>query len=248
MGRANSFRVRPEPASLEGFTLIGVTLSVLQRLRGLARERQGEAGPPSAIRSGGSRQAGEELTTADVCFEIVRPATEGRRCPYCELAEAGEMGTAQAFVSHAWLYPFELLVSALEEAAMPPETFFWVDIAVVNQHTNATRGFDWWSGTFRMAVKHIGLTLLVLAPWRKAVTLERAWCIWEVRPVACLSRGPPPHLHHHHQSPSRLGAPAHTVATPPSADLLHGRHRNRAARVAAGEGARVVCQRAHARP
>ena len=189
---ANSFRVRPEPASLEGFTLIGVTLSVLQRLRGLARERQDEAGPPSAIRSGGSRQAGEELTTADVCYEIVRPATEGRRCPYCELAEAGEMGTAQAFVSHAWLYPFELLVSALEEAAMPPETFFWVDIAVVNQHTNATRGFDWWSGTFRMAVKHIGLTLLVLAPWRKAVTLERAWCIWEVRPVACLSRGPPP--------------------------------------------------------
>ena len=134
------------------------------------------------------------LTTADVCYEIVRPATEGRRCPYCELAEAGEMGTAQAFVSHAWRYPFELLVSALEEAAMPPETFFWVDIAVVNQHTNATRGFDWWSGTFRMAVKHIGLTLLVLAPWRKAVTLERAWCIWEVRPVACLSRGPPPHL------------------------------------------------------
>ena len=162
MGRANSFRVRPEPASLEGFTLIGVTLSVLQRLRGLARERQGEAGPPSAIRSGGSRQAGEALTTADVCYEIVRPATEGRRCPYCELADAGEMGTAQAFVSHAWLYPFELLVSALEEAAMPPETFFWVDIAVVNQHTNATRGFEWWSSTFRLAVKTIGRTLLVL--------------------------------------------------------------------------------------
>ena len=177
---------------------------------------------------------------------LTGPATEGRRCPYCELAEAGEMGTAQAFVSHAWLYPFELLVSALEEAAMPPETFFWVDIAVVNQHTNATRGFDWWSGTFRMAVKHIGLTLLVLAPWREAITLERAWCIWEVRPVACLSRGPLPHPHHN-QSPSRLGAPAHTVATPPSADLLHGRHGNRAARAAAGGGARVVCRGAHSR-
>ena len=245
MARANSFRVRPEPASLEGFTLIGVTLSVLQRLRGLARERQGEAGPPSAIRSGGSRQAGEALTTADVCYEIVRPATEGRRCPYCELAEAGEMGTAQAFVSHAWLYPFELLVSALEEAAMPPETFFWVDIAVVNQHTNATRGFDWWSGTFRMAVKHIGLTLLVLAPWRKAITLERAWCIWEVRPVARLSRG--------HSPPTTTNRPAvwarplTHVAAPLSADLLHGRHGNRAARAAAGEGARVVCRGSHAR-
>jgi len=214
----------------------------------MSRRRRTEQIENVGFTSSGFRQAGEALTTADVCYEIVRPATEGRRCPYCELAEAGEMGTAQAFVSHAWLYPFELLVSALEEAALPPETFFWVDIAVVNQHTNATRGFDWWSGTFRMAVKHIGLTLLVLAPWRKAITLERAWCIWEVRPVACLSRGPPPHLLHHHQSPSRLGAPAHTVATPPSADLLHGRHRNRAARVAAGEGARVVCQRAHARP
>ena len=240
MKRAKSLRVRPEPASLVGFTLTGVTLSVLQRLRGLARERQGEAGPPSATRGGERRQAGEALTTADVCFEIVRPATEGPSCPYCELAEADEIGTAQAFVSHAWLYPFELLVSALEEAAMPPETFFWVDIAVVNQHTNATRGFDWWSGTFRMAVKRIGLTLLVLAPWRKAVTLERAWCIWEVRPVACLSR-PPPIAQLCGRSRSYMFC--HT----PSADLLHGRHGNRAARAAAGGGARVVCQSAHAR-
>ena len=164
-----------------------MTLSVLLRLRGLARKRQAEEGPPSQGRNGGLRAAGEGLTTADVCYEIVRPATEGPNCAYCELAETGEMGPADAFVSHAWLFPFELLVNALEEAALPPETLFWVDIAVVNQHANATRGFDWWSGTFREAVKRIGLTLLVLAPRRKAVTLERAWCIWEVRRFDCVT-------------------------------------------------------------
>ena len=67
------------------------------------------------------------------------------------------------------------------------DALFWVDIAVVNQHANATRGFDWWSGTFREAVKRIGLTLLVLAPRRKAVTLERAWCIREVRRFDCVT-------------------------------------------------------------
>ena len=151
---------------------------------------QAVAGPPSDTRvalnadgkqTGAPRGAGEVLTTADVCFEVVKPATAARRCSYAELdAAPGESGPATAFVSHAWLYPFEWLVSALEAADLPPATKFWLDIAVVNQHVNADRGFDWWSSTFRQAVKTIGRTLLVLAPWRAPVTLNRAWCIWEV--------------------------------------------------------------------
>ena len=50
-----------------------------------------------------------------------------------------------------------------------PSTLFWVDVAVVNQHVNADRDFDWWSSTFRQAVAKIGRTLLVLAPWRAPV-------------------------------------------------------------------------------
>ena len=129
----------------------------------------------------GARRAGEPLTTADVCFEVVKPATAARKCSFAELdAAPGESGPATAFVSHAWLYPFEWLVSALEAANLPADTFFWFDVAVVNQHVNADRGFDWWSSTFRQAVKTIGRTLLVLAPWRAPVPLTRAWCIWEI--------------------------------------------------------------------
>ena len=43
-----------------------------------------------------------------------------------------------------------------------------------------SRGFEWWSTTFRGAIESIGLTLLVLAPWRAPVPLRRAWCIWEI--------------------------------------------------------------------
>ena len=72
-----------------------------------------------SVTSNGSapRNAGEVLTTADVCFEVVTPATAARQCSFAELdAAPGESGPATAFVSHAWLYPFEWLVSALEAA------------------------------------------------------------------------------------------------------------------------------------
>ena len=179
---------------LDGFTLTGVTLPVLRRLRESALEKRAAPGPPSdkrtalepAVGSRGKvifapRNAGEPLTTADVCFEVVKPATAARKCSYAELdAAPGESGPATAFVSHAWLYPFEWVVSALEAADLPADTLFWMDVAVVNQHTNATRGFEWWSSTFRQAVKTIGRTLLVLAPWRAPLPLGRAWCIWEI--------------------------------------------------------------------
>ena len=99
---------------------------------------------------------------------------------------ASEVGLATVFVGHAWLYEFEWLVSALEAAKMPASTRFWVDVAVVNQHVNSTKGFDWWSTTFRSAVGKIGTTLLVLAPWNAPIPLRRAWCIW------CAPLPPPP--------------------------------------------------------
>ena len=163
---------------------------MLRRLCESAVEKRAAAGPPSDMRTALSadfeliqapRRISEPLTTADVCFEVVKPATAARKCSYAELdAAPGESGLAMAFVSHAWLYPFEWLVSALEAANLPADTLFWMDVAVVNQHVNADRGFDWWSTTFRQAVKTIGRTLLVLAPWTAPVPLTRAWCIWEI--------------------------------------------------------------------
>ena len=171
------------PSVKEAFSILGLTIACLKRLKALAEQKKLEPGPPTASRPGGPRTAGEGLTTADVCFEIIIPTTGPHECAYIELTSVvapSEVGRADAFVSHAWLYDFAELVSALEAANLPPSTKFWVDIAVVNQHVNATRGFDWWSTTFRGAIGSIGLTLLVLAPWRAPVPLRRAWCIWEI--------------------------------------------------------------------
>ena len=103
--------------SVEGFTIAGMTLAAVKRLADRAVRKRKEPGPPSTMRQGGPRKAGERLTTADVCFEIIRPATEQLQCAYVELASAvlpGEVGRADAFVSHAWLFDFAELVSALE--------------------------------------------------------------------------------------------------------------------------------------
>ena len=177
---------------LDGITLTGVSLSFLQRLRAGAVKKRAAAGPPSDTRTAcdalgkqlrAPRREGEPLTTGDVCFEIVKPATAARKCAYAELdAAPGESGQATAFVSHAWSYPFDWLISALEEAGLPKKTLFWIDIAVVNQHKHADHGFDWWSSTFRNAVAEIGHTLLVLAPWHAPVTLKRAWYAARLKP------------------------------------------------------------------
>ena len=92
---------RASAPELEGFTLTGVTLAVLRRLRESALEKRAAPGPPSDMRTAlepavGSRgkviyaprRAGEPLTTADVCFEVVKPATAARKCSYAELDAA----------------------------------------------------------------------------------------------------------------------------------------------------------------
>ena len=88
---------RASPPELEGFTLTGVTLTVLRRLRESAVEKRAAAGPPSDMRTSlnadgellrAPRNAGELLTTADLCFEVVKPATAARQCSFAELDAA----------------------------------------------------------------------------------------------------------------------------------------------------------------
>ena len=39
---------------------------------------------------------------------------------------------------------------------------------------------QWWSTTFKDAIKGIGHTAMVLSPWHNPLPLTRAWCLWEV--------------------------------------------------------------------
>ena len=59
----------------EAFSIIGLPIACLKRLAAEAEKRRAKRGPPAPGRKGGRRKAGKALTTADVCFEIIKPAT-----------------------------------------------------------------------------------------------------------------------------------------------------------------------------
>ncbi|XRB21685.1 tetratricopeptide repeat [Pseudoscourfieldia marina] len=123
----------------------------------------------------------ELMTTNDVCFGIVKPATEHVRTSYVELlksTEPAEVKSATAFVSHAWKYIFVNVVDALSR--LSEDTFVWFDVFTVNQHASSQVPPDWWFTTFKEAVASIGHTVLILMPWDDPIPLTRAWCIWEI--------------------------------------------------------------------
>jgi len=158
----------------EAVNTVGVSLRVLQFLAKRAKDERGASDP---------------LKTRDVCKKIVEPMTKAQRCSFADLIVTGELkgldetdvGDATHFCSHAWGDTFESFISALESRPdLSVNDRLWVDIAVVNQHTNTTRGFDWWSTTFKESVRKIGHTILVLSPWDEPKCLTRAWCLWEI--------------------------------------------------------------------
>jgi hypothetical protein len=164
------------------------------------------------IAAHGGREAFARKTTSAVCQDVVLPATRASGLSYCAqllAAGSGEVGVANAFVSHAWGYKFLSVVNALEEweasrrparsgdaasgaaagggAALPGDdddndsggTVFWFDLFANPQTKTADRPFEWWTGCFRDNIRRIGHTLLVLE-WEDPKPLTRAWCVWEI--------------------------------------------------------------------
>jgi hypothetical protein len=141
-----------------------------------------------------------DYTTTEVCDNIVKPWTVDKQYSLYELIQKDfsnnvhpELGllaseaigpTAMVFVSHAWRYRFQDLVSALEtffdqnESYDKDTTYLWVDLFLNNQHTAPSLPFEWWSSVFRDAINEIGHTCLVLNPWKSPIPLTRVWCLW----------------------------------------------------------------------
>ena len=132
-------------------------------------------------------------TTSQVCECICKPDTLEAGCSYAEMLtrdgdsdHTDEVGAPTLFLSHAWRYNFCDLVSAVldsfanksdkEQAAAR----VWNDVFVEDQNSSTAKPNDYWYGAFQDAIKHIGSTLFVLAPWRAPIAITRSWCIWEV--------------------------------------------------------------------
>jgi tetratricopeptide (TPR) repeat protein len=60
------------------------------------------------------------------------------------------------------------------------DIIIWFDLFSNNQHHTSELNFEWWSHTFQAAIREIGYTVMVLAPWNNPVPLTRAWCLWEL--------------------------------------------------------------------
>jgi hypothetical protein len=132
----------------------------------------------------GGRKAFEGLTTTDVNFKFVKPDTASQEVSYCELLKLEgnpAVGQAQVFISHAWKCKFLDVVSALEyHFREEPDIVIWFDLFSNNQHKATELDFYWWNSTFKSAIKQIGRTVMVLAPWVDPIPLTRVLCLYEL--------------------------------------------------------------------
>ena len=101
---------------------------------------------------------------------------------------AGFIGRPTHFVSHAHTYKILELVGGLKSfaSALPADeaerVFFWIDGFSIDEHQGfyGDKGEDnseQWASTFKEAVRQMGNTVMVLAPWDHPVVLTRMWCL-----------------------------------------------------------------------
>ena len=98
------------------------------------------------------------------------------------------IGRPTHFVSHAHTYKILELVGGLKNfaSALPADeaerVFFWIDGFSIDEHQGfygdkGEHNSEQWASTFKEAVRQMGNTVMVLAPWDHPVVLTRMWCL-----------------------------------------------------------------------
>jgi len=116
----------------------------------------------------------------DLVKKLIKPMTDQWKCSYADILPKEQRGKVNIFVSHAWRYPFNLLVSALEEFERSNTTLkrpfsYFVDYCAINQHSP---GADF--PNLKSCIQESQATVLVLSPWSDPIPLKRSWCIYEI--------------------------------------------------------------------
>lgn len=137
----------------------------------------------------GGREALQGLSTTEVCSQFIMPKTKECELSYCDmiLEQAkkdseldGVVGIATVFVSHAWKYKFLDVLDALKyHFKDEPDKIVWFDLVSNNQHKATDLPYEWWATTFKDAIKQMGHTVMIMAPWNDPIPYTRAWCIFE---------------------------------------------------------------------
>ena len=113
------------------------------------------------------------MTTAEVVAEVIKPKTEARRCRYAELPDVGRanVGRVNAFMSHTWGAPFELLLAQARHV-LEPDDFVWIDIFAVRQWAGNVADLD-----FRPVVAAADAFVLCAAHVQSVVELQPKFCM-----------------------------------------------------------------------
>ncbi|KAJ3281905.1 Kinesin light chain 3 [Borealophlyctis nickersoniae] len=116
----------------------------------------------------GGREKIDGWKTEDVCAEVVKPRTTKSVCDHLVEENSSAVGRATWFISHAWQYNFLDVVDAVKYHF------------TTRMSSSAAKPFTFWTGTFTNAISNLGSVLMILYPWNNPITLERAWCIFEL--------------------------------------------------------------------
>jgi len=125
---------------------------------------------------------GEELREA-----FIWPRTRSSGCSYSEWLTQNPdtnslVGEINIFISHAWKYKFEDLVSCIrqfeefdKELAHRRPFYYFIDYFAVNQHSP---GQD--LGLLQNMIYKSEAVLLCLSPFNDPIPLKRSWCVFEM--------------------------------------------------------------------
>ncbi len=147
----------------------------------------------------GGREALKGKTTTEVINEFIKFLTEECQLSFCQMLKREEkkqakknnkgknktkspsnVGTPQAFISHAWKYLFLDTLDALENHFKDNlDVFIWFDLFAINQHKASDLPSEWLRTFFKDAIESFGHTVMVLSPWDDPVPYTRAWCVLE---------------------------------------------------------------------
>eukprot|EP00041_Stephanoeca_diplocostata_P031171 m.964675 g.964675 ORF g.964675 m.964675 type:complete len:881 (+) comp23904_c0_seq7:236-2878(+) len=160
--------------------VMGVAVSVLQRLLREVRDVFADKC--------------DSATTKDVVDRIMKPHTFEAQSSYLELMQrenAECVGTANAFVSHAWKCSATKLLEALIEFSKEQErrgeatVYFWIDMCSNNQHEidqcggESGVGWEWFQSSFTTLMRACGRLVVVATPYSAPEVCQRAWCLFE---------------------------------------------------------------------
>ena len=130
----------------------------------------------------------QAFTTHDVSRNIVQvEAAPGQAYKDLSRGQCDEDGVplvadATVYVSHAWQGTFREVLEVLEAFnAEHPDSYFWLDVFVVNQHVGfVERPPSFWDTEIKDLIQTIGTVVVVMAPYERPLPLTRAWCLWEM--------------------------------------------------------------------